>query len=100
MRKDQTIETWIMNILTTKNHGEYAIQYRSPKTPWYNLEDTHKWDFYGNEYRIVKARRYTIRIDPEGIPEIVRTGEDLLDLPLFGKQPDGSIYIQMEEVQY
>lgn len=97
--KSKPIEDWLINILQTYKQKLYKIEYRSPKTYWYTVQDKHNWDFTSNEYRIVQARRYVIKIDREGIPEIVRTNDtDISDL--FGLQSDGGTFILMEEVQY
>lgn len=100
VRKDQTLESWISQLMNVKKLGMYEIQYRSQKTHWYKVEDEHRWDFYGNEYKIVMARRYIIRIDKDDTLEIIRTNytSDINDM--FGLQSDGSTFIVMEEVQY
>lgn len=97
--EDSSIEDWMVTILQAYKFDGVRVEYRGQKTNWYTIEDNHRWDFYVNEYRIVRKRRYIINIDKDGVPEIIKTEEDSSDLNI-GLQSDGGTYILMEEVQY
>ena len=89
-----TIESWMQYVLETYQDNEFEVQYRGAKTNWYTVLSEHRWDFYANEYQIIKPREYVIAIK-DGDAEIVETSSYLFD---FTK--NDAEYILMKEMEH
>ena len=92
----ESLETWIQLLMKTYKDGIYKIQYRGSKTNWYTVLSEHRWDFYGNDYQIIKPRQYVIATK-DGEVHIEETSNYLFD---YNKNTDGTEYFLMQEVEH
>ena len=95
---EDKIENWIETLMQSHLEGD-SIQYSCPKTKWFNIEENHKWDFYGNTYRIVFPRKFIISCDSNEQYKIEETS-DCWSNSDYGKDHDGTTYFLMKEIEH
>jgi len=93
-----SLESWIQYIMEISQIGKYKIQYRCEMSQWYTVLENHLWNFYDNEYQIVKPREYIISIN-KGEPCIVETS-NCWSSSDFATNADGTQYFLMSEVEH